>query len=238
MVQLTTLPILFWWICSGTQFWTSNQKTWWNIPQPARSPDLTPPDFLLWVYLKFKVFYENSSWTREKLKVCIWHEIETFSFEMLRNVIQGFGHRLRECVDKQGRRLTETIFRNTFFHEKHTFPLTCRTWFMLKLWYKFIKTSILRNFLNRTVSLPHPEFISVGVNTNSSNPTHLNATAKASRPTHKFINIQESIIRSLMTTLSLRLDKVDRKILGLRNVYIRFKNWTLFLAKHIAFWVF
>lgn len=56
---------------------------------------------------------------------------------------------------------------------------------MLKLWYKFTKTSIFRNFLNGTVSLPHPEFISVGVNANSSNLTHLNATAKASRQTHK-----------------------------------------------------
>lgn len=109
---------------------------------------------------------------------------------------------------------------------------------MLKLLYKFIKTSILRNFLNSTVSLPQPEFISVGVSTNSSNLTHLNATAKASSLTHKFIIIQEAIIHSLMTTLSLRLDEMDRKTLGLRNVFIRFKNWTLFLAKHVAFCVF
>lgn len=139
MVQLTTLPILFWWISSGTQFRTSNQKTWWNIPRPARSPDLTPPDFLLWVYLKSKMFYENSSWTREKLKVRIRHEIETIPFEMLRNVMQGFGHRLRECVDKQGRHLTETIFRNTFSHVKHKFTPICKTWFMLKLWYNLLK---------------------------------------------------------------------------------------------------
>lgn len=221
MVQLTTLPILFWWISSGTQFQTSNQKTWWNIPRPAHSPDLTSPDFLLWVYLKSKVFYENSSWTREKLKVRIRNKIEMIPFEMLRNVMQGFGHRLRECVVKKGRHLTETIFRNIFFHVKHKFPLLCRILFILKLGYKFMKTSTLRNLLNGTVSLPHPEFISVGVNTNSFNLTYLNSTAKASRSTHKLINIQEAIIHSLMITLSLRLDKADRRILGLRNVFIK-----------------
>ena len=46
-----------------------------HILWPARSPDLTGSEFFLWGYLKSKVFQENSSKTRKKLKERIRQEI-------------------------------------------------------------------------------------------------------------------------------------------------------------------
>lgn len=81
------------------------------IPWPARSPDLTAPDFFLWGYLKCKVFQENPPRTKEDLKERIRQEINNIPLQMLRNVMGHFHLRLQQCVQNQGRQPTATIFK-------------------------------------------------------------------------------------------------------------------------------
>ena len=53
-----------------------------DLDWPPRSPDLTPPDFFLWGYLKSKV-YVNKPRTVEELKENIREEIAAIPAEML-----------------------------------------------------------------------------------------------------------------------------------------------------------
>lgn len=82
-----------------------------DIPWPARSPDLTAPDFFLWGYLKSKVFEVNPPRNKEDLKARIRQEIDNIPLDMLRRVMGSFCNRLQECVRRQGRHLTDTIFK-------------------------------------------------------------------------------------------------------------------------------
>jgi hypothetical protein len=81
-----------------------------NIEWPARSPDLNACDFFLWGYLKSKV-YEKKPRTTVDLKQNIRDEVAPISPTMLQRVMQNFQKRLRECVDNNGRHLTDTILR-------------------------------------------------------------------------------------------------------------------------------
>jgi len=81
-----------------------------NIEWPARSPDLNTCDFFLWGYLKSKV-YEKKPRTTEYLKQNIRDEVAAISPTMLQRVMRNFQKRLRECVDNNGRHLTDTIFK-------------------------------------------------------------------------------------------------------------------------------
>jgi hypothetical protein len=81
-----------------------------NIEWPARSPDLNTCDFFLWGYLKSKV-YEKKPRTTEDLKQNIRKEVAAVPPTMLQRVMQNFQIRLLgECVDNNGRHLTDTIF--------------------------------------------------------------------------------------------------------------------------------
>lgn len=82
-----------------------------DIPWPARSPDLTAPDFFLWGYLKSKVFQENPPRTKEDLKERIRQEITNIPLQMLQSVMGGFALRLQQCVQCEGRHLQDTIFK-------------------------------------------------------------------------------------------------------------------------------
>lgn len=81
-----------------------------DIPWPARSPDLTPPDFFLWGYLKQRV-YVNRPATIEDLKQAIRNEIAAIDEDLLRRVFQNFEVRLRQCVVQEGGHLTDLIFK-------------------------------------------------------------------------------------------------------------------------------
>ena len=81
-----------------------------TIEWPARSPDLNACDFCLWGSLKSKV-YENKPRTTLDLKQNIRDEVAAISPTMLQRVMQNFQKRLQECVDNNGRDLTDTIFR-------------------------------------------------------------------------------------------------------------------------------
>ena len=80
-----------------------------NTEWPARLPHLKAWDFLLWGYIKSKV-YEKKQRTMVDLKQNIRDEVGAISSTMLQQVIQNFQKRLQECVDK-GHHLTDTIFR-------------------------------------------------------------------------------------------------------------------------------
>lgn len=64
-----------------------------DIPWPARSPDLTDPDFFLWGYLKCKVFKENPPRTKEDHQQ-FRQEIINIPLQMLQSVMGGFALRL------------------------------------------------------------------------------------------------------------------------------------------------
>jgi hypothetical protein len=81
-----------------------------NIEWPARSPNLNACDFFLWGYLKSKV-YEKKPRTKVDLKQNIRDEVAAISPTMLQRVMQNFQKHLRECVDNNGRHLTDTVFR-------------------------------------------------------------------------------------------------------------------------------
>jgi hypothetical protein len=81
-----------------------------TIEWPARSPDLNACDFFLRGHLKRKV-YEEKPRTKMGLKQNIREEVAAISLTMLQRVMQNFQKRLRECVDNNGRHLTDTTFR-------------------------------------------------------------------------------------------------------------------------------
>ena len=74
-----------------------------NVEWPPRSPDSTPCDFLLWGYLKNKVFTtppENIDALRQR-------SIEEFNAllqqpEMIRHVMRGMHRRTILCVERNG----------------------------------------------------------------------------------------------------------------------------------------
>jgi hypothetical protein len=88
-----------------------------NIEWPARSPDLNACDFFLWGYLKSKVC-EKKPKTTEDLKQNIREAVAAIPPTMLQRVMQNFQKRLRECVDNNGRHLTDTIFRKRILQLK------------------------------------------------------------------------------------------------------------------------
>ena len=62
-------------------------------PWPPYSPDLNPPDYFLWGYLKDRV-YENNPQTTEVLKDNIRREIRWIPQEMLSRVVDNFNVRV------------------------------------------------------------------------------------------------------------------------------------------------
>jgi hypothetical protein len=85
----------------------------WNIPWPPRSPDITACDFFLWGYIKSRV-YQPTLRTLDDLKQKIREEVTQISIlpEILRNVITSFQRRLDESLLRNGRHLTNIIYKN------------------------------------------------------------------------------------------------------------------------------
>jgi hypothetical protein len=77
-----------------------------DIPWPARSPDLTAPDFFMWRYLKSKV-YATRPHSIEELKDHITEGIGTINGALLQRVMQKFRQRF-ECHEGH---LEEEIFK-------------------------------------------------------------------------------------------------------------------------------
>lgn len=72
-----------------------------DIPWPPRSPDLTPPDFFLWGYLKHKV-YNNNPKNIDQLKENIRGEMAASTPTLLKKVFNNFRLRLEECRRREG----------------------------------------------------------------------------------------------------------------------------------------
>ncbi len=72
-------------------------------PWPARSPDLTIPDFFLWGYLKDKVYSHNIE-NVQQLQQYIEFEVQKINQnkELLKKVYQSFEHRIHLCIEKEG----------------------------------------------------------------------------------------------------------------------------------------
>jgi len=66
-----------------------------------RSPDLTPPDYFLWGYLKGTV-YRNKPRTIDALKANITEEIQAMTAELLARTFQNMARRVQSCLDANG----------------------------------------------------------------------------------------------------------------------------------------
>lgn len=80
-----------------------------DVDWPPCSPDLTPCDYFLWGYLKNKVYMEKPS-TLNELKGAIKREICSIPRNMLEKVMANFAHRVDECIENEGRHLTNVVF--------------------------------------------------------------------------------------------------------------------------------
>ena len=68
---------------------------------PPRSPDLTPPDYFLWGYLKGRV-YRNKPRTTDALKANIIEEIHAVTADVLARNFQNMARRVQSCLDANG----------------------------------------------------------------------------------------------------------------------------------------
>jgi hypothetical protein len=81
-----------------------------DIGCPPRSPDLTPYDFFLWGYFKAQV-YQHHPQTLEGLKEAITQEVAAIPQEMARRVMEKYRERLNQCIDNEGRHLSDVVFK-------------------------------------------------------------------------------------------------------------------------------
>ena len=68
---------------------------------PPRSPDLTPPDYFLWGYLKGRV-YQNKPRTIDALKANITEKIQAVTADVLARTSQNLARRVQSCLDANG----------------------------------------------------------------------------------------------------------------------------------------
>ena len=73
-----------------------------DITWPSRSPDLTVPDFFLWVFLKDRVF-QRRVMTIQELKQAIVDEVAAIGKDLRRRVYSNFQTRLQQCIDVKRR---------------------------------------------------------------------------------------------------------------------------------------
>jgi len=71
------------------------------INWPARSPDLTSPDFFLWGYLKGKV-YEQVPTTRENMVERIRTACAEIPADMILSCVKSFEERINKCIEVEG----------------------------------------------------------------------------------------------------------------------------------------
>jgi len=68
---------------------------------PPRSPDLTPPDYFLWGYLKRRV-YQNKPRTIDTLNSNITEEIQAVTADVLARTFQNIARRVQSYLDANG----------------------------------------------------------------------------------------------------------------------------------------
>jgi hypothetical protein len=84
----------------------NNERLWGSVPWPARSPDLTFPDFFLWGYLKDKV-YSHPINSIQDLQQYIEYEVNEINqnSDLLKKVYESFFRRIHVCYEKNGQYL-------------------------------------------------------------------------------------------------------------------------------------
>jgi len=75
---------------------------------PPRSPDLTPPDYFLWGYLKGRV-YQNKPRTTDALKANITGEIQAVTADVLARTFQNMARRVQSCLDANDGHFQHTL---------------------------------------------------------------------------------------------------------------------------------
>ena len=80
-----------------------------DIAWPARSPDLTVPDFFLWGFLKDRVFWRRIM-TIQELEQAIVDEVAAID-DLRRRVYGNYKTRLQQGIDVNGGHLPDVIFR-------------------------------------------------------------------------------------------------------------------------------
>ena len=81
-----------------------------NVKWAPHSPDLNPPDFYLWGYLKDHV-YQNNPQTIGELKAAIAAKIMEILREECMRVIDNFAQRLLVCLQRRGGHLEHILER-------------------------------------------------------------------------------------------------------------------------------
>jgi hypothetical protein len=86
-------------------FW---MRPFWNglvvVEWPARSPDMTPPDFFLWGYLKDRVFARSPRDIPE-LKEIIKEEFDTIPQDMIQKAYRSVLNRCQVCIEIDGKQI-------------------------------------------------------------------------------------------------------------------------------------
>ena len=72
-----------------------------DFPWPPYSPDLNPPDYFLWGYLKERI-YANNPQTLAALKDNIRREIRNIPADMIGRVITNFNVRVAAVIQQRG----------------------------------------------------------------------------------------------------------------------------------------
>jgi len=81
-------------------------RSFGDIAWPARSPDITLPDFFLWGFLKHRVFRMRIM-TIQELKLAIVDEVAAIDADLRRRVYCNFQTRLQQCIDVNGGHLSD-----------------------------------------------------------------------------------------------------------------------------------
>ncbi|KAK9888535.1 hypothetical protein WA026_000781 [Henosepilachna vigintioctopunctata] len=81
-----------------------------DIEWPPRSPDVTPPDFFLWGYLK-SIVYENNPQNLTHLRNNIEEKIRSIPRPLLQKVFESVRKRFEECRQRGGRHLNNVVFK-------------------------------------------------------------------------------------------------------------------------------
>ena len=81
-----------------------------DVPWPPRSPDLSTCYFFLWGYLKTR-FYAHEPRRMNDLKEAIRQEIRPIDRQLLARVMDDFKERLENCIQSDGRHLTDMNFK-------------------------------------------------------------------------------------------------------------------------------
>ena len=81
-------------------------RSFGDIAWPARSPEITLPDFLLWEFLKDRVFRRRIM-TIQELKQAIVDDVAAVDEDLRSCVYGNFQTRLQQCIDLIGSHLPD-----------------------------------------------------------------------------------------------------------------------------------